>query len=120
MTNELYIKHKKAIENAINESIINYSISSAKAPSNLTVHCYYIEKNGISIVAYAKFDKSLKRTTGYSATVVVKSGESNDQIKDNGAFAKDLYMKLSTVHSEEIARTCLKTNFSNRAFKKSR
>ena len=115
MTNDFYTRHKETINHAINSKTVRYSMGD-KATANITIHCYYVDDKNTSIVVYAKYDKTTRSITKYTATVTVD----NEQQKDSEKIAKDLYAKLSAVYDAQIARTCLKNNFNNAAFRKKR
>lgn len=115
MTSDFYTRHKETINNVINSKTVRYSMGD-KGTANITVHCYYVDDKKINIAVYAKYDKTTKCITGYTATVTVD----NEQQRDSGKIAKDLYAKLSAVYDAQIARTCLKNNFNNAAFRKKR
>ena len=119
MVNEFYTKHKERINQAIKNKSVQYSMG-ANNSATITVHNYYIEKNDISITVYAKYDKKIRRITGYSATVTILSEDGKEQMQDKNIIAERLYKKLSAKHSAQIAKTCLNSNFINRAFCKKR
>ena len=115
MTNDFYAKHKEKINQAISKTPVRYSIGE-NPNANITVYCYYIDKKDISIAVYGKYDKTSKSITGYSAKVTLQ----NEHLQDSKQIAKELYALLSEQYSEQIAKTCLKHNFSNAAFRKKR
>lgn len=123
MTNAFFTQHQEAIENTINNNAVSYTMNSGKSDT-IAVHCYYISTKAVSISAYAIKNIKNNSVSKYVLKVAITQNSKNlkqyASCKDTSDFARHIFKTFEAKHSEQIAKTCLKTNFSNGAFRKKR
>ena len=115
MTNAFFTQHQEAIESTINNNAVSYTMNSGKSDT-IAVHCYYIDTKAVAISAYAIKNHKNKSVSKY----VLKIAITQNSCKDTSDFARHIFKTFEAKHAEQIARTCLRKNFSNAAFRKKR
>lgn len=123
MTKEFYTKHKDEIEKAIKNATVSYNMNSSKN-GKVAVHVYNIATKKVCISVLAVKNRENHITSKYILKITVahdtKAKKEFAITKDTGHYACRLFNTLSAKHDAQIAKTQLKKNFDNQAFKMKR